>query len=303
MAAGVTSTLNGVKLQYTGGSTCPETGKPTTFTINMYCDSSMEKTAFDYSQGALGNVCTPYVDTVSWAACERLSVSQLWGYLADYSDYFGAFLLIAGLLLVFVGRSLVKPAVCCAGFLTTIVLSCVIYYSVYLNDTSDLSEFWYFLGGGAAVGILVGLLMCWAMKLGAAILAGWGGVCAGLILNETLVYRAGMEWLFWVTIVVCALGAAITVFFILDEMVITSTALLGSYCLVRGTACYAGHYYNEVTMAKLMEEGLLEDIDPWYWAYVGGFVVMLALGMFVQCSAFKKEKARKQAKAHPYHTK
>ena len=40
-------------------------------------------------------------------------------------------------------------------------------------------------------------------------------------------------------------------FFFLDQVVITSTVIIGSYSLVRGVACYAGHYYNEVTMAEM----------------------------------------------------
>jgi len=80
---------------------------------------------------------------------------------------------------------------------------------------------------------------------------------------------------------VCTLGAAIAAFFLLDEVVIASTVVLGSYCLVRGVACYAGHYYNEVTMAEMAKEGLLADIDPWYWAYVGGFFLMVVVGMLV----------------------
>jgi hypothetical protein len=99
------------------------------------------------------------------------------------------------------------------------------------------------------VGIFVGLLACWASRVGAMVLAGWGGFCGGLILNESIIYRAEMQWLFWTTIVLCTVGAAITAWFFLDEVVITSTVLLGAYCLVRGVACYAGHYYNEVTMA------------------------------------------------------
>lgn len=49
IAAGDTSTLTGVKLSYTNGSTCPDTGKPTTFTLNMYCNSALAKDSFDYS--------------------------------------------------------------------------------------------------------------------------------------------------------------------------------------------------------------------------------------------------------------
>ena len=182
----------------------------------MYCDPDMGTTDYDISLGVLGNICEPYVDTVSNAACSKLSVSALWAYLAQYSDYFGVFMLISGSLLVILGRKMLKPAVCCAGFLTTIVVSCFIFYAVYLEDESQTADFWYFLGGGAAAGIAVGLLACWALRVGAAILAGWGGVCGGLILYEMFIYRAEVEWLFWVTIVVCALVAAVLTFWYLD---------------------------------------------------------------------------------------
>lgn len=212
------------------------------------------------------------------------------------------FLLISGVILVFLGRKLLRPAVCCAGFLTTIFVSCLIFYSVYIDDTGDIADFWYFLGGGALAGIFVGLLMCWAVKIGASVLAGWGGMTAGLILYESILFRAEAEWLFWVTVVTCTIAAAVLAFFFLDPIMIISTALLGSYSLVRGVACYAGHYYNEVTMAKMAAEGLLEDIDPWFWAYVAGFFVSLAIGLVIQCKSFKSEQAKKAKKAHPYMT-
>ena len=48
----------------------------------MYCDPNMGSTDYDISQGVLGHICNPYVDTVSNAACSKLSVSALWAYLA-----------------------------------------------------------------------------------------------------------------------------------------------------------------------------------------------------------------------------
>ena len=242
----------------------------------------------------LGNLCDPYIDTVSWVACARLDVSALWEYIAKYSDYLGVFLLIAGTLLVFFGRRLLKPAVCFAGFLSTLALTCIIFYAVYAENTSDLADFWYFFGGGIVLGVVVGLLACWALRFGAAVLAGWGGLCGGLILNEALLYMAEAEWLFWTTVVLCTLGAAVLAWFFMDHVVIISSVTLGAYAIVRGVACYAGHYYNEVTMAKMAKEGLLDDVDEWYWMYVGGFFLTVAVGIYVQCRTFKKEKARKE---------
>lgn len=88
---------------------------------------------FDLSPGVLGDLCAPHIDSVSRAACPRLSTSELWNYLAQYKMYFGALLLVTGLSLVFFGRKLLKPAVCLAGFLSTILLSCFIFYAVYVD--------------------------------------------------------------------------------------------------------------------------------------------------------------------------
>ena len=294
--------LDGVSLTYTNGAICESTGEPAQFTINMYCDKTMGWQDYDFSAGVLGDICSPHFDTVSRVACARFSTSELWSYLAEYKYYFGALLLLTGLGLVFVGRLMLKPAVCFAGFLTTVALSCFIYYSVYLEDESDLADFWFFLGGGALAGIIVGLVMCMCVRFGAAILAGWGGVCGAMILYSSCIYKAELEWLFWFTIVTCALIAAIAAFIFMDEVVIVATALLGAYCLVRGTACYAGHYYNEVTMAKMAEEGLLDEVDPWYWAYVAGFFVMVLVGMLVQCGHYRAEKKRVVVVTHPYMT-
>ena len=195
---------------------------------------------------------------------------------------------------------MIKPSICFAGFLSTIALSCFIFYAVYLDNTSDLADFWYFLGGGALVGILIGLLLAWAVKVGAAILAGWGGFCLALILNETLFYRAGQPWLFWVSIVIIVIACAVLAFFIFDTAVILATVTLGSYAMVRGVAAYAGHYYNEATMAKMLQEGLLDDIDPWYWAYVGGFFLMMLIGSCVQFKRLKRIRAKEEAQKHPY---
>ena len=71
--------------------------------------------------------------------------------------------------------------------------------------------------------------------------------------------------------------AALT-FKVFDHAMIFSTSFLGSYALVRGVSCYAGHYYNEFTIIELLKSGAIDQIDPYYWAYVGGFVAIFAVG-------------------------
>jgi hypothetical protein len=109
-------------------------------------------------------------------------------YIAKYKYYWGAPLIMIGLLMCLFGRKMIKVSVCFAGFLSVIVVSCLIFYFTQVNEVEDLQnldEFWYFLGGGALIGIPVGLILAYFDRVGVAILAGWGGYTAGLILNET----------------------------------------------------------------------------------------------------------------------
>ena len=79
------------------------------------------------------------------------------------------------------------------------------------------------------------------------------------------------------SIAVCAILA----FIFYDVMVILATVALGAYLLVIGTAAYAGHYYSPAYMAQMLDEGLLDEIDPWYWAYVVGFVLVFGIGFWL----------------------
>lgn len=70
--------------------------------------------------------------------------------------------------------------------------------------------------------------------------------------------------------------------------------------MMRGVSAYAGHYYNEATMAKMLQDGLLDEIDPYYWAYIGGFALAVLIGCCVQFNRLKRIKAEAEAKRHPY---
>lgn len=126
--------------------------------------------------------CAPVVQLVSKYGCSVLSVSELWAYLEKYSAYFGIFLIVGGVILCFLGHWLIAPTVCIIGFLSCIAIACVLFYAIFFTATTDPKQFFYWLGGGAIVGIIVGILLMKFTKVGAAIAAGWGGVVGGMIL-------------------------------------------------------------------------------------------------------------------------
>jgi hypothetical protein len=97
-------------------------------------------------------------------------------------------LIAVGIPLCFFGRGLLRVAICLAGLLTSIFVACFLFYAIYFQGLDDLTAFWYFLGGGVLVGIILGCILAHPklIKVGSSILAGWGGYCVGLILVETI---------------------------------------------------------------------------------------------------------------------
>lgn len=191
-------------------------------------------------------------------ACDLFSNSIIWEYLAYAEPYLGAAAIVGGIVLTFFGLKLLKPSICFAGFLTSTAVTMLIFYTVYTTSIDELSTFYYWMAGGAVIGIVLGMFLAYWVKIGAAILAGWGGFMIGLILNEALLYRFEYIWVFWTANVVCALICAFLTFKLFEVMMMFSTAVLGSYSLIRGVACYAGHWYNEFTIVKMLQEGLID---------------------------------------------
>jgi len=222
--------------------------------------------------------------------CSVFSHSILWDYLDLLQPYLGGIAIVGGCFLCFLGLKLVKPSICVAGFLTCTLASCLIFYAVYLNSIDDVTTFFYFLGAGAAIGIFVGLLLAYFSRFGAACLAGWGGFALGLLINETLLARFGLTWLLWTSIVICIIVCAVLAFIVYEHAIILCTALLGGFFAIRGVAVYGGSYYNVFTVSDMVEAGLIDQIDPIYWAYMAAMVVMFGLGAVVQYKCRPKKK-------------
>ena len=128
------------------------------------------------------------------------------------------------------------------------------------------------------VGIILGLLLAWATRVGAACLAGWGGFALGSILMGTVLVSVHSPVAYWIIVSLCAIIAAVLAFIIFDYVVIIATAAIGSLAVIRGIACYAGHYQSPLTTGKMIKEGLIDSIDPYYWIYVGGLILLFFLG-------------------------
>ena len=290
--------ITGVELHYGNGPACLYGGGPTSFTIKSWCNMTLPIEDTKYSGFANGtDPCNAYIEIESSiGACDILSNNLVWQYLAYIEPYIGVIGIVGGFILAFYGFRLLKPTIFAAGFLACCAASMLIFYAAYANSVDELEAFYIWLGVGAGVGLIVGYLLQKVLKVGAAFVAGWGGLALGLILNEAVMWHFEYVWVFWTTNIVCMIVAAVLAFKYFEHIFIYSSSIMGSYFLIRGVSVYAGHYYNEFTVIKLLKAGLYDEIDPYYWGYVGGFVAIALIGAWYQFRNLKPAKP-----AHPYH--
>ena len=73
----------------------------------------------------------------------------------------------------------------------------------------------------------------------------------------------------------------LTIFFF-DHILIQSTSILGSFVVVYGIGLIAGHYPNPFNIVSMIQNGQFSEIDPLFYAYMGGNLVLYIIGAFVQ---------------------
>lgn len=164
-----------------------------------------------------------------------------------------------------------------------------VFYTTFLKTNMETWVGWAVLGGAVLAGLLLGYLFQKFAKVGAFALAGWGGYAVGLLLYNAVVYKAGGgEAVFWVTTIGMAAIFGILTVFLYDHILINATAILGSFMFVYGIGLVAGHYANPFTIVDLIKNGQMDSIDPLFYAYMGGNVVLYLIGALVQYHHKKK---------------
>jgi hypothetical protein len=198
--------------------------------------------------------------------------------------------LVLGCLICFLGRTLFRPVIFIGGVLLSVSLIWIIFYSTFLSENSKGWVGWVVLVGAILFGLIIGCLLIKFIKIGAFILAAWGGYALGLLLWNAFLYKTNSTGGFWGFTIGFALVFGILALFFFDHILIHATALLGSFLVINGIGQVAGRYQNPFTVAQEINEGLIDSIDPVFYAYLAGNLVLYALGMLFQYRQRRKDK-------------
>lgn len=195
------------------------------------------------------DVCTPRLSFAHSSGCKIGSLSALWKWVGDNKWAMFSIFLVVGFIVCFLGRTLFKPVIFIAGVLLSVSLVWIIFYSTFLNENTKSWVGWVVLSSSILLGLIIGCLFVKVVKLGAFIVAAWGGYCLALLMYNSFMYFMHSNVGFWCWTIGVALICGLLALKFFDHILILSTALAGSFLAINGIGLVAGRYQNPFTIA------------------------------------------------------
>lgn len=278
---------DGLAINYSGGQEGYD------LTVNLICDK--DTTFSDNTLDALAN------DNIkasfhSKTGCKNGQLSAIWTWFQNNKWAMFAFFLIVGTTICFFGRSLFKPVLFLTGIIMATFFINLLFYSTFLKSNTKAWVGWVVLGSSILIGLLIGWLFVKVVRLGAFCLAAWGGFSVGLLLYNAFMYKMDSDAGFWCFTIGVALVFGVLALCFFDHILIHATAIFGSFMAVYGIGLVAGRYTNPFTIVEMIKHGQIEHIDPVFYAYMAGNLVMYILGMLFQ---YRQKNANPDH--NPYH--
>lgn len=256
------------------------TAAKTSLHVGLICDSNAESfTTTALLDDGAGN----YRTTLTSAdVCSTFDLNALWQFINEYTWIWCAMFVGIGVFLTFLGRKLFKATIFIIAALLTVFGILLLFYTTFLQDTTEAWVGWTVLGCSILIGLVVGFFTMKLERVGAALIAGWGGFLLGAMLCEAVLFLAGSTVVFWCVSIGCAIAAAVLSFFFYEHVLIIGTAFAGSYMFFRGISFYAGGFPNEFSLAKEFNEGVDDAFTPWFYLYMVLIIILCVVGSMVQ---------------------
>lgn len=193
-----------------------------------------------------------------------------------------ALFLISGLIICFMGRTIFKPILFIVSCFAAFSIVMLISYSTFLSDNPKAWAGWVTIAVALVLGLFLGWLMLKFIRIGIFIVAAMGGYSVGLLLYNAFMYKIHSQTGFWCFTIGVALLFGVLSLCFFNHLLIHATAIFGSFIAVYGIGLVAGRYTNPFTIGELIKNGQIEGVDPVFYAYFAGNVVLYAMGVMYQ---------------------
>jgi hypothetical protein len=173
-------------------------------------------------------------------------MSKFFDLLNQYYYFWGAGLIVIGLILAFFGNKSVNFVIYVMATIAFFLVVSNLFFNWFMNKVHKEWVQWTFIALIFIIANMVGYLLVRFRKYGIAILAAVAGAMIGFILART--FSVGSKAGYWSIVVGCAFVLAIVAFFIERMTIMFVTSFTGSYLLIRGISLYAGGFPNEIDL-------------------------------------------------------
>ncbi len=223
----------GVVMLYEGGNMCNETSKYS-LEVQINCNPNLDKTTFALDKDSIKNKCDPRVIMNSPFACPVVSMGPLGEFLQDFRLWIGLPMIAIGGYLAFAGGRFTGITL---FIFSTLAVSLAQLFCLYIFVIPHFSPSWTVAVVGLVClsqGVGLGYGAAKWPKIGVMIMGFSLGALAGFLiyyafLSSSIDTRSAKL----ITILVVAIFSAIMYIVAFDHMVIITSAIFGSYTLIR----------------------------------------------------------------------
>lgn len=150
----------------------------------MVCGADSEE-PLTLSESMSNPTCKYRTELTSPLGCSVFSTNALWSWLQEYYWLWGAIFIIIGLFLAFFGHQIFSVTLFIIGTLVTVAVIWLLFYTTFLTENTKTWVGWVVLSCSILVGLLFGFVLYKCQRLGASIIAGFGGYLLGVLLYTT----------------------------------------------------------------------------------------------------------------------
>jgi hypothetical protein len=261
--------------------------------VEVFCDPTItDKPTLTMNDD---DECNPKVTLAHKTGCPVFEATSVIRFFANHPYILGVLLLVFGGLVAFFGGKffpyVLATTVGAITFMVILLLASVLGALKALDKNRDPT-------GGQIAATVASFVVALAL----AIFAGWFikkirrigftllGAAAGFFGGFLLYTFVFIQWLenTYVLFTICFIMAFVGGFLVWKfgkHIIVYMTAFLGAYAFVRGISIWAGHFPNEIALYGQISSGTFEGLEPQFYGYLAGIVVLGICGVIFQ---FKK---------------
>ena len=258
-----------------------EAGSKFTVKITGTCDESVKDAKVVASSQ---NTCAAYATLAGpQAGATEIPIQKAFKTLAPF---LGVFLILFGAVMCFYGRKFLFVLVgLTVGFASTAIIFGVSYALFLPLDTETP-----LLAGVILISVALGFTLAYltfkfTKTHATSILSAIGGVVIALMILKIFAVKSSI-----ITIAVAVLGAAAGFFIgkkFQNLLKAVSTALIGSFFIVRGFGCYLPGWSTDMGDFKDMAQNPNQNLES--IGYLAGFIILTVAGIIIQLKYTREE--------------